>query len=223
MAQTEVAAALLGEYYLDYTYNKRIPKPIGNRCPYAAPHGCYRCKDEDTWCAIAVFTDEEWHSFIEAIGNPDWANNDRLADVLGRLDNVDELDRLVEEWTSARDAVEVMETLQAAGVAAGVAQRATDTLEDPQLKWLGAIIELEHPVAGKTLYPVIPFHLSVIPFHLSGTPPMPSRLAPLLSQHTKEICRDVLGISEEEIENLVNEDILHTPESIKGRVKGMFG
>jgi benzylsuccinate CoA-transferase BbsF subunit len=216
MAQTEVAAALLGEYYLDYTYNRRIPKPIGNRCTYAAPHGCYHCKDEDTWCAIAVFTDEEWHSFIEAIGNPDWANDDRLADVLGRLDNVDELDRLVEEWTSARDAVEVMETLQAAGVAAGVVQRAPDTLEDPQLKWLGAIIELEHPVAGKTLYPVIPFHLS-------GMPPLPSRPAPLLGQHTKEICRDVLNISEEEIENLVNEDILHTPESVEGRAKGMFG
>ncbi|MDR9459675.1 MAG: CoA transferase [Dehalococcoidia bacterium] len=216
MAQTEVAVALLGEYYLDYTYNKRIPKPMGNRCPYAAPHGCYRCMDEDTWCAIAIFTDEEWHSFIEAIGSPDWAHDDRLTYVLGRLDNVDELDRLVEEWTSARGAVEVMETLQAAGVAAGVVQRAPDTLEDPQLKWLGAIIELEHPVAGKTLYPAIPFHLS-------GTPPLPSRPAPLLSQHTKEICQDVLGISEEEIENLVNEDILHTPESIKGRVKGMLG
>ena len=122
----------------------------------------------------------------------------------------------MEEWTSARGAVEVMETLQAAGVAAGMAQSATDTLDDPQLKWLGAIIELEHPVAGKTLYPVIPFHLS-------GTPPLPSKPAPLLGQHTKEICRDVLGISEEEIENLVNEDILHTPESVDGRVTGMFG
>jgi crotonobetainyl-CoA:carnitine CoA-transferase CaiB-like acyl-CoA transferase len=37
-------------------------------------------------------------------------------------------------------------------------------------------------------------------------------VAPLLSQHTKEICRDALGISEEEIENLENEDILHTPQ-----------
>lgn len=150
------------------------------------------------------------------IGSPDWANDDRFADVQGRLENVDELDRLVEEWTSARDAGEVMETLQAVGIAAGVAQRAPDTLEDPQLKWLGAIIELEHPVAGRTLYPAIPFHLS-------GTPPLPSRLAPLLGQHTEEICRNVLGISEEEIENLVNKDILHTPGSVEGRVKGMFG
>lgn len=76
------------------------------------------------------------------IGSPDWANDDRFADVQGRLENVDELDRLVEEWTSARDAGEVIETLQAVGIAAGVAQRAPDTLEDPQLKWLGAIIEL---------------------------------------------------------------------------------
>ncbi len=109
-----------------------------------------------------------------------------------------------------------METLQAAGVAAGVVQRATDTLADPQLKWDGAIVELDHPVSGKRLYPGVPFRMS-------GTPPLESTPAPLLGQHTEEICRDLLKMSNEEIKRLLDEGIIDNPESAKGAGGGMFG
>jgi len=89
-------------------------------------------------------------------------------------------------------------------------------LPDPQLEWLGAVIELDHPVAGKRLYPGVPFRLS-------GCPPLQSTPAPLLGQHTEEICRDLLGMSEDEIKQLIDEDILHNPESAKGAGGGMFG
>jgi len=216
MAQTEVAASLAGEYYLDYTFNRRITKPMGNRSPYAAPHGCYACKGTDEWCAIAVFSDEEWKSFCDAIGNPDWTKDSKFADLLGRLKNVDQLDKKVGEWTATLDAHVVMETLQAVGVAAGEVQRAPDTLADPQLKWDGAIVELDHPVSGKRLYPGVPFRMS-------ATPPLKSTPAPLLGQHTEEICRDLLKISDEEIKRLLDEDVLHNPESAKGAGGGMFG
>lgn len=215
MAQTEVAASLLGEYYLDYTFNKRIAKPMGNRSPYAAPHGCYACKGVDEWCAIAVCTEEEWHGFCNAIGNPGWTKDPKFADLLGRLQHADELDKRVGEWTATVEASVAMETLQCAGVPAGVVQRAPDTLADPQLKWLGAIVELDHPVAGKRLYPGVPFRLSEVP-------PLQSTPAPLLGQHTEEICREVLRMSEEEIKRLVDEDVLHTPANTGGTGKGMF-
>jgi benzylsuccinate CoA-transferase BbsF subunit len=216
MAQTEVAASLGGEHYLDYTYNKSIPEPMGNRCSYAAPHGCYACKGTDEWCAIAVFTAEEWQSFCDAIGNPSWTKDPKFADLMGRLKNVDELDAKVSEWTATLDAHVVMETLQAAGVAAGEVQRAPDTLADPQLKWDGAIVELDHPVSGKRLYPGVPFRMS-------GTPPLESTTAPLLGQHTEEICRELLKMSDEEIKRLIDEDVLHNPESATGAGGGMFG
>ena len=204
MAQTEVAASLIGEHYLEYNINNRVPKPLGNRSIYAAPHGCYPCKGEDSWCAITVFNDDEWHRLCMAVGNPTWTRDLKFADIQGRLENVEELDRLVGEWTATRDAGEVMETLQHAGVAAGIVQRATDTLEDPQLKYLGAIVELDHPVAGKRFYPAIPFKMS-------DTPPLRSIRAPLLGEHTNEICRNLLGMSEDEIERLKGEGILEGP------------
>ncbi len=204
MAQTEVAAALIGEHYLEYTMNKRKPQPKGNRCSYAAPHGCYPCTGVDNWIAISVFTDEEWGSFGKAIGSPAWSREPRFASTAGRLQFVDELDKLVVEWTSGREAYEAMTTLQNAGVAAGVVQRAPDTMKDPQIAFDKALIELDHPVVGKRLYPNIPFHMS-------ETPPTQSTHAPMLGQHTEEICNSVLGLSDEEIQKLKDEKVLESP------------
>jgi len=217
IAQTEVAADLIGEHYLYYTMTKKLPQRMGNRSLYAAPHGCYRCNNPDDWCTIAVFTDEEWRSFCEAIGNPPWTSDPRFADILGRLKNVDELDKLVEEWTSPRSCHEVMETLQAAGVSAGVVARARDNLDDPQLQYDGAFVELEHPTVETLIYP------SPV-FRLSATPVAPSIISPLLGQHTEEICREVLGMSEEEVQQLLDEDILNSPANDTGSSGGgLFG
>ena len=216
MAQTEVAVSLIGEHFLDYTFNKRVAKPVGNRSQYAAPHGCYACKGYDEWCAIAVFTDDEWDGFCKALGNPAWAKEQKFSNLQGRLKNANELDEHIRAWTSTLDAYVVMETLQAAGVAAGVVQRAPDTLADPQLKWFGSVIELEHSVAGPRLYPGVPFKMS-------GASPGQSTPAPLLGQHTEEICCDLLKMSDEEIRQLLDADVLHNPANTQSTGKGMFG
>jgi benzylsuccinate CoA-transferase BbsF subunit len=162
-----------------------------------------------------VFTDEEWQSFCNAAGNPPWTKDPRFAGVLGRLQNVDELDKNVSEWTSGFEASEVMDMLQAEGVPAGVVQRAPDTLADPQLEWQGAITELDHPVAGKRLYPGTPFKMS-------ATQGFRSTRAPLLGEHTNEICRDLLGMSDDEIQQLLDQDILHNPSNTESTGGSMF-
>jgi crotonobetainyl-CoA:carnitine CoA-transferase CaiB-like acyl-CoA transferase len=58
---------------------------------------------------------------------------------------------------------------------------------------------------------------------MSGASPMQSRPAPLLGEHTEEICRDLLKMSDEEIKQLVDKDILHTPANTQGTGKSMFG
>ena len=201
IAQIEVAANLIGEAYLDYTVNGRVQKPAGNRNPYAAPHGCYPCKGDDQWCAISVFSDDEWQNFCSAIGNPVWSSDPKFANTQGRRENVDELDKLIAEWTINREPAEVMNTLQAAGVAAGLVQRGVDWANDPQLQHLNAMIEVDHPIVGKRLYPNAPFKISDMVFP-SSTP------APLFGQHTEEICQEMLNMSQDEIERLKKEEVL---------------
>ena len=206
MAQTEVAAALIGESYLDYTINKRTPQPKGNRCSYAAPHGAYPCTGMDNWVAISIFNDEEWHNFVKAIGNPAWTSDAKFANLMGRLKNVDELDKLIADWTKPRDAWDIQELLQKAGVPAGVVQRAPDTMKDPQIAHDKALVELDHPIVGKRLYPNVALKLS-------GTPALASKPAPLLGQHTDEICRTLLHMSDNDIKNLKKEGVLESPDT----------
>ncbi len=201
MSQVEMAANMIGEFCLDYTINERVPQPQGNRNPWAAPYNAYRCRGNDEWCAISVFTDVEWQSFCQAIGSPHWTREAKFADLPSRLKHVDELDKNVEQWTLQHKSREVMMIMQNAGVAAGVLYRPAEILEDPQLGWQNAIVEVDHPVAGKRLYPGVPFHITDV------TLP-PSQPAPLLGQHTEEICRDVLKMSPQEIKALKDEGVL---------------
>jgi benzylsuccinate CoA-transferase BbsF subunit len=186
---------------LDQTVNGRVQNRQGNRLPHAAPHGAYRCQGDDRWCVIAVFSDDQWRAFCQAIGDPQWSHEERFATLQGRKQNEDELDRLVESWTSTRTAEEVMETLQAAGVPAGVVQNARDVLEnDPHLKERGYYVFLDHPEAGRTAYDGPGFRLSKTPGRL--------RPAPMLGEHTERVCKEVLQMDDEEMAQLVMQGVL---------------
>jgi benzylsuccinate CoA-transferase BbsF subunit len=206
MSLVEVGANLIGASYLEHTVNAHVPQPVGNRVPYASPYGVYRCSGDDQWCAISVFTEQEWHCLCRAVDHPEWIEDERFSDTVSRLRNADALDALVEDWTSRREPVEVMNTLQAAGVAAGVVARSADALADPQLRHLNAFVEVDHPVSGKRIYPGIPFKITGMTFP-------ESRPAPRLAEHTEEICRQILELSESEIERLVDEGVIEVAAS----------
>jgi len=201
MSQYENGIHFLAPIVLDYVVNRRVANRMGNRSAYAAPHGAYRCRGEDKWCAIAVFTEEEWASFGKVIGNPAWTNDPKFTTLSARKVNEDQLDRLVEEWTINYSPKEVMTMMQAAGVGAGVVQTAEDLLEyDPQLKHRHFYWELDHPEAGRYRAPGPPFGLSKSPYEL--------RRAPLLGEHNEYVLKEILSMSDEEIAELVIEGVV---------------
>jgi hypothetical protein len=116
----EVSIHQVTPAFLDWQVNRHLQTRNGNRIPNASPHGVFPCEGEDRWCAIGVFTDEEWQSFGQVIGNPAWISDPRFTTFLARKENEDQLDRLVEAWTVTRLAEDVMWSMQAKGVAAGV-------------------------------------------------------------------------------------------------------
>lgn len=202
-AQIETGAYLLGPAYLDYVVNGRVPKPVGNRRPGAAPHGAYPCAGEDDrWCVVAVESQAEWDRFRAAIGNPDWGRDERFATAAAREQHAQELDRWVSEWTRQHTPQEVRDILQAAGVAAAPVQDVEDMLErDPQARARGQYVELNEPEMGPVLteYP---------PAHLSETPARVERPAPLMGEHTEQVLSQVLHLNQDEIESLAAEGVL---------------
>jgi benzylsuccinate CoA-transferase BbsF subunit len=194
-AQAEAAAALLGPYYLDSSVNGRDPEPIGNGTTYTAPHGCYRCAGDDSWCVIAVYTEEEWRRFCEVMGGPPWTRDPEFSTGLSRIRHRAKLDRLVEDWTVRHDACEVMEQLQRAGVAAGVVQDAAQLVNDPHLKARGFIAQTEHPEMGRLLHGGMPLKLSLTPGSVRSH-------APLLGEHNQYVLRELLRLDDGEIQRL---------------------
>ena len=194
-AQAEAAAALLGPYYLESAVNSREPQAIGNEAVYAAPHGCYRCAGDDSWCVIAVSTEEEWRSFCAVLGDPAWTADRHFSTGPSRVRNRTELDRRVEEWTVRQDAYELMERLQTAGVAAGVVQNTAQLTNDPHLNARGFISRTEHPEMGQLLH-------GGLPLKLSSTPGTVRSHAPLLGEHNHYVLSDLLGLDRHEIEEL---------------------
>ncbi|MFC1988992.1 CaiB/BaiF CoA transferase family protein [Chloroflexota bacterium] len=201
MSAYENSVHFLADLILDYSVNRRVAGRVGNRSPYAAPHGAYRCHGDDRWCAIAVFTDEEWESFCQVIGNPSWSREPGFATLRQRKENEDELDKLVEEWAINYPAEEVMAMMQAAGVAAGVLETAEDLMEhDPQLKHRHFFWELDHPEIGKHHTRGPSFILSRLPCELQR--------APLLGEHNEYALKEILGISDEKVAELVIERVV---------------
>lgn len=127
-------AATVGPGVLDYQLNDRLPRRLGNRDAHAGPHGVYSCVGEDRYCAIAVFSDEQWRGLCRAMGDPSWTRDPRFAISFERLKHQDELDELVAEWTRQRSAGEVMEALQAEGVPAGIVSQGQDLYESAHLE-----------------------------------------------------------------------------------------
>ncbi|MBI3931524.1 MAG: CoA transferase [Chloroflexi bacterium] len=201
MSQYEAGAHFMAPLILDYVVNQRIANRMGNRHIYAAPHGAYRCRGEDRWCVVAVFTDDEWGSFARVIGNPAWTNDSRVGTLLSRKKNEDELDRLVEEWTINHSPEEVMNLMQVAGVAAGVVETCEDLMEhDPQLRQRRFFLELDHPEGFKHHVPRHAFVLSKLPGEV--------RRAPLLGEHNEYALKELLGMSDDEIAELVIEGVV---------------
>jgi crotonobetainyl-CoA:carnitine CoA-transferase CaiB-like acyl-CoA transferase len=196
VSQVEAMASLLGGAILDYQLGGREAEAVGNSSTRAAPYGIYRCQGDERWCAIAVFTDEEWRGFKRALGNPPWAETQSFATFSGRLKNKARLDRLVEDWTKEHAAEEVMALLQGQGVAAGVVQDASALAKDPQLRARGFFIEL-----GKT-------RADGVPVRLSETPAQYRRAAPILGQDNDYVYGELLGLSEGELARLRQQGIV---------------
>jgi len=200
-SQYECGAQFLSPVLLDYLVNGRIWKAMGNRHPYAAPHGIYRCRGKDGWAAIAVFTDEEWEGFCRATDEPPWTQDPRFQSFVGRKENEDELDCLVETWTSQFDPEEVMTMMQREGVAAGIAAKNKDVYEDPQLKHRHHFWEMEHSEIGS-----IPWEGPS--FILSKTPAQLTKPAPCIGEDNHYVYTELLGLSDEEFVQLMNEGVL---------------
>ena len=197
LAQLESTVNAIGPAIVAAAAGKTVC-PAGNRDDVAAPHGVYPCAGVDSWCALAVFDDEQWAATRELLGR-DWPHRPELDSAEGRRHRRPLLDELLATATRSWEARQLSAELTRRGVAASPVLHADELVySDPQLRARGHWITLDHEVMGPSIYDGIPYWMSRTPGHLRAP-------APRLGAHTRAVCVELLGVTEESYDALVSE------------------
>jgi benzylsuccinate CoA-transferase BbsF subunit len=193
LSQYESTVNFIGPAALDYVLHGRVAVRHGNDSSRFVPHGVFPCAGEDRWIAIVADGDEAWAALCGIMQRDDWLANPNYGNLAGRLEHQDVIHASIAAWTHRREARELMDSLQHAGVPAGVVQTGRDAIEnDPQLKARGAHQRVSQPEAGEHLYDTRSALLSKTPGRIQGP-------APLLGEHNDLVCQELLGLSEEQV------------------------
>ncbi|MGN0203337.1 MAG: CoA transferase [Coprococcus sp.] len=163
-----------------------------------APHGCYPCAGDDSWCVIAVGNEEEWKRFQDELRNEcPWVDDPMFETMEKRLDNYKVLDAKIAEWTPQYTNKEVVNRLQMAGVSAGMVQNAKDLLEDEHALETGFIKSIDFGESEiKPRYAKFTGRL----LNIAGMPEIEYKLSAAVGRDNEYILKDILGMTDAEIQ-----------------------
>ncbi len=194
-AQAECCIHLLGVATLDYEVNGRVLRARGNARLDYAPSGVYPCAGTERWIAVAAPDDAAWRALAGAL-DPAWLADPRFASAAARLASAAELDLAIAAATRAHPVEELEARLQALGVPAHRVATSADCFADPQLAAREHFAWVPHPEGGS-----VPLESSRMRF--SRTPATAVRPAPTLGQHNDLVLRELAGMDDAAIADLV--------------------
>jgi benzylsuccinate CoA-transferase BbsF subunit len=202
MSQYEASLHNLAPALIDYFASGRVLGPRGNASERYAPHGAYRCVDEDgneRWIAIAVADEAGWRALLGVLGAS--TRDPRFATALARVENRAALDEFVGVLTRGQHAHDLTAKLQAGGIAAYPVQNCMDLHQDDNLEKFDFWHWLEHMEMGASVYEGLQHRMSRTPGELRSA-------APILGQHNDEVFSTILGLGASEIEQLKKDNVI---------------
>jgi crotonobetainyl-CoA:carnitine CoA-transferase CaiB-like acyl-CoA transferase len=197
LSQVEAGVHFLAEALAEYQTTGRKRTRRGNDEEGVFPHGVFPCADAAGWMAIAVESDDQWRALAERCGLAAMASFG-LAE---RLAARHEIDGALGSWTRGQDADELEALLQSLGIAA---HRVNDSLccqMDAQLAARNHFLRVPHEKHGYSF-------VEGTAAHLSRTPARTRWAGPTTGQHTHDVLRKILRLSDEEIFELEVADVL---------------
>jgi len=184
--QLSLLGSMIGAYFAD----GESPAPMGTAYKALLPYQTFRTKSRDL--ALAVGSEKLWKEFCPAIGRADLTDDPRYRTNAQRAKNRDTLIPALQEVFLTRTYEEWEAILLPRGIPMGAINSIGEVVQHPQVAARGALVEMDHPRAGKV-------RMVGAPVRLSETPGSVRSPAPTLGEHTDEVLRNLLGLPDARI------------------------
>ena len=182
-----------------YFLTGEVPKRLGNAHPAMIPGNLYPTKDGKVFINAGVLV--QLRRLYKVIGREDLINSPMGGNQNVRIKYRDEIDAIITEWTKTRTTAEVRDTLKKNDVPCTELPTFDQVCNDPQLKSRNMIIEVEQLMSGKVTVPGSIFKLSKTPGNIQYS-------APLLGENNTEVLSEMLGYTDDEIQQLSIDGII---------------
>lgn len=182
---------MMEDFVADYSATGTSLGRQGNRNPHISPNNLYLTRD-GRWLALPASTEQMWRRLVDVMQAPDLERFDTMR---VRIEHREEIEARVAAFVAAHDLDPLMDLLVAAGVAAGPVNDAQQLCDDPHVRARGSIVEVEGPSGERRL-------VQAPAGRFSGFETVVGGRAPRLGEHTEDVLRDELGLSDEHLTTL---------------------
>jgi crotonobetainyl-CoA:carnitine CoA-transferase CaiB-like acyl-CoA transferase len=189
VSAVESMSSMIGDSLMDYALNGVVRECDGNRHAEMAPHGTYPCMNGE-WISLAVASDAQWRALATVMGMPDIAGAPAFSTHAARKANEPELDARIAGWSRHRDAAELADALQQAGIAAARSLNSLELVADPTL-WARGFYTQVTDRAGQS-------RAAIGPAWNMSRPAEVHDAAPRLGEHNAYVLGTILGLSADE-------------------------
>ena len=193
VALLDVQVAMLANVGMNYLTSDALPERWGNAHPNIVPYQAF-----DTGAGqlvVAVGNNGQFASFCQVLGKPEWSLDQRFSSNPARVAHRALLIPLIEACLQQREAAELAQALDAAGVPCGPINNLAQVFADPQVQARAMRVDVPHPSAGSV--PQVRH-----PVRFSGAAIAPMQAPPTLGQHTDQLLQHMLGLQADEIATL---------------------
>ena len=199
VAMLDCQVSMLENAIARYAVSREVPGPIGNRHPSIVPFEPFDTADFPLMLAIG--NDKIWGAFCRTVGREDLVKDEQFATNPKRSENYDTLRPILAEVMKQKTNKEWQDLFNANDIPNGPINTIDRVVHDEQVIAREMIVEVDHPIAG-------PLEMPGVAIKLSETPGAIRKPAPILGEDTEDILSRLLGLSEQDIEQLRNDRVI---------------
>ncbi|MEY5003532.1 MAG: hypothetical protein RL678_1341 [Pseudomonadota bacterium] len=193
MALLDVQVATIANMNMNYLCSGKVPGRQGNAHANIVPYQVFNAADGEL--ILAVGNDTQFAKLCAVLGCPEIAGDERYAKNANRVRHRDALLPLLKQRLVTRSVAQWVDVLQPEGIPCGPVNSLAQTFANPQVIHRQMRVDLPHPLAGS-----VPSVANPIKF--SGTPIQYGEAPPTLGQHSDQVLKEYVGLSDAEIEAL---------------------